>query len=77
MAEILMMTLTPQLQKVAIKKNHIKYSRSNSRNTQYRNNYSRSNTNRPIVCLISVPIHTLGIDTIQMIDQEIHHTIDI
>ena len=29
-----------------------------------------------IVRLIPVPIHTLGIDTIQMIDQEIHRTID-
>ena len=27
--------------------------------------------------LIPVPIHILGIDTTQMIDQEIHHTIDI
>ena len=27
--------------------------------------------------MIPVPIHTLGIDTIPMIDQEIHRTIDI
>ena len=27
--------------------------------------------------MIPVPIHTLGIDTIQMIDQEIHRIIDI
>ena len=27
--------------------------------------------------MIPVPIHTLRIDTIQLIDQEIHHTIDI
>ena len=30
-----------------------------------------------IICLIPVPIHNLGIDTTQMIDQETHHTIDI
>ena len=30
-----------------------------------------------ITRLKPVPIHTLGIDTIQMIDQETHHTIDI
>ena len=29
-----------------------------------------------IIRLIPVPIHILGIDTIQMIDQETHHTID-
>ena len=29
-----------------------------------------------IIHLIPVPIHTLGIDTIQTIDQEIHCTID-
>ena len=29
-----------------------------------------------ITRLIPVPNHTLGIDTIQMIDQETHHTID-
>ena len=27
--------------------------------------------------MIPVPIHTLGIETTQMIDQETHHTIDI
>ena len=29
-----------------------------------------------ITRLIPVPIHTLGIDTIQMIEKETHHTID-
>ena len=29
-----------------------------------------------VIRLIPVSFHTLGIDTVQMIDQEIHHTID-
>ena len=29
-----------------------------------------------VIRLTPVPIHTLGIDTIQMIDQELHRTID-
>ena len=54
-----------------------RYSRSNSRNTQYRNNYSRSNSNRPNCLFDTSSIHILGMDTIQMIDQEIHHITDI
>ena len=37
--------------------------------------HAQTQTDR-ITRLIPVPIHTLGIDTIQMIDQETHHTID-
>ena len=53
-----------------------RYSRSNSRNIQYRNNYWRSNSNRPEYLFIPVPTQTLGIDTVPTIDQEIHRTID-
>ena len=38
--------------------------------------HDQTQTDR-IFRLIIVPIHTLGIDTIQLIDQETHHTIDI
>ena len=38
--------------------------------------HDQTRTDR-IIGLIPVPIHILGIDTIQMIDQETHHTIDI
>ena len=54
-----------------------RYSRSNIRINQYRNNYSRSNTNRPDYSFNSSSIHILGIDTIPMISQENHRTIDI
>ena len=53
-----------------------RYSRSNSQNNQSRNNYSRSNSNRREFSLIPVPIQILGIDTIQTINHEIHHTIE-
>ena len=37
--------------------------------------HDQTQTDR-IICSVPVPIHILGIDTIQMIDQETHHTID-
>ena len=53
------------------------YSQSSSRNTQYRINYSRSNSNRPEYLFDTSSTHALGLDTIQMIDQETHRTTDI
>ena len=37
--------------------------------------HDQTQTDR-IIRLVSVPIHILGIDTVQMIAQETHHTID-
>ena len=53
-----------------------RYSRSNSQNNQYRNNFSRSNSNKKKFS-IPVPIQILGIDNIQTIDHETHHTTEI
>ena len=54
-----------------------RYSQSNSQNNQNRNNYSRSISNTTEFVSASSSIQTQGIDTITIIDHEIHRTTEI